>query len=80
MFARRRTEINNPIGFADGFIVVLDDQNGVAQIAQTLERFEQSCIVARMQPNGRLIQHIQHADKMRADLSRQPNSLRFAAR
>ena len=32
-----------------------------------------------MQSNGRLIQHIQHAAKFRADLRRQADALAFAA-
>ena len=80
MFASGWTEIDDPISFADGFIIMFDDQNCVAQVAQTFERFQQSCVVTWMQTNRRFIQHIQHANQTRADLSCQTNALRFSAR
>ncbi len=47
--ARRRAEVDDPIGGADGFVIVFDDQDGVAQIAQTLEGGQQPVVIARMQ-------------------------------
>ena len=44
------------------------------------QRFEQPFVIARMQADGRLVQHVQHAAQLRADLRRQPDALRFAAR
>ena len=79
MLASGGTQVHDPVRFADGFIIMFNDQNGIAQVAQTFERFQQSCIIAWMQPNRRFIQHIQHADQPRADLCCQPNALRLAA-
>ncbi len=80
VLAGSRTQVHDPVRFADGFVVMFDDQNGVAQIAQTFERFQQPCVIAWMQPDGWLIQHIQHADQPRANLGCQPDALCLAAR
>ncbi len=73
-------EIDHIIGAFDGFGVVLHNQHGVAQIAQAGERIEQPLVIARVQPDGRFVQHVQHAAQLRADLRGQTNSLRLAAR
>ncbi len=77
--SRAGTEIDHVIGALDGFGVVLDHQHGVAQVAQTRQRIEQPVVVARMQADGRFIEHVQHTAQLRADLRGQTNALRFAA-
>src|ERR1700722_11634302 len=62
-FARAGTKIENIIGAANGFLVVLDDQDGVAQIAQGLQRGEQLTVVARVEADGGLVQNVQNAAK-----------------
>ena len=47
--------------------------------AQRSQRFEQPDIIARMQANGWLIQHVKNAAQVRAELRRQANPLRFTA-
>ncbi len=74
------SEIDHVIGALDGFGIVLHHQHRVAEIAQTRERIEQAVVIARVQPDGRLVQNIQHAAKLGADLRRQADALRFAAR
>ena len=59
--------------------IVLDHQDGVAQIAQALEDFDQPVRVARMQADGRLVEHVKRADQMRAERRGQLDALRFAA-
>src|SRR5207249_2535029 len=39
-----------------------------------------AAIVARMQADRRLVEHVKHSAKLRSNLSRQANSLPFAAR
>ena len=58
---------------------MFDDQHGVAQIAQRFEGVEQAAVVARVQADGRLVEHVEHAAQARADLRGQANALRFAA-
>ena len=73
------TEIDHVIGTQDGVFVVFDHQQGVALVAQLHERVEQHLVVARMQADGRLIQHVTHAAQVRAQLRSQPDALRLAA-
>ena len=41
---------------------------------------EQLAVVALVQADRRLVEHVQHAGQVRADLRRQPDALPFAAR
>ena len=41
---------------------------------------EQLAVVALMQPNRRLVEHVQHAGQVRSDLRGEPDPLPFAAR
>ena len=79
VLARARPEIDHVVGRADRFLVVLDDHHGVAEVAQPAERRQQRPIVALMQPDRRLVEHVEHAGEVRADLRRQPDALAFAA-
>src|SRR5262249_19794811 len=54
--------------------------NRVAEIAQPPQRIEQPVIVALMQPDRRLIEHVKDASQPRADLRREPNALALATR
>ncbi len=45
-----------------------------------LERAEQAVVVALMQPDGRLVEHIENAREARADLRGEADALRFTAR
>ena len=54
-------EIEHVVGVADGVFVVLDDQDGVAQIAQPLQRFNEAVVVALVQADGGLVEHVEHA-------------------
>ncbi len=72
-------EIDHVIGALDGFRVVLDHQHGIAHVAQPGERVEQAAVVARVQTDGGLVEHIQHAAQLGADLRGQADALRLAA-
>ena len=73
-------EVDEVIGLAHRLLVVLDDDDRVAEIAELLERREQARVVALMQPDGRLVEDVEHADETRSDLRREADALRFAAR
>src|SRR5690348_12920697 len=64
---------------ADGIFVVLHDNDRVAEVAQPLQGFQQTRIVALVQADRRLIEHIKHAGQARADLRSKTNALAFAA-
>ena len=74
--ARRRRGPDRPRSRrADGVFVMLDDDDGVAEVAQPLERVEQACIVALVQADRGLVQHVEHADEAGADLRGEPDAL-----
>ena len=73
-------EIDHVVGGADRLLVVLDDDHGVAEIAQPRERREQRAVVALVQADRRLVEDVEHARQVRADLRREPDALAFAAR
>ncbi len=80
MLTRARTNVDDVVGGANGVLVVLDDDQRVTQIPQPHQRLDESSVVALVEPDGRLIQHIQHPDQTRSDLGRQANALRLPAR
>ena len=59
---------------------MLDDDDRVPLISQVLQAAQQHRVVARVQPDRRLIKDVQYPHQPAADLPRQPNALRFAAR
>ena len=65
---------------AHHLLVVLDDDHGVAEVAQPLERRDQPVVVALVEPDRRLVEDVEDADELRADLGREPQPLRLAAR
>ena len=77
--ARAGAEIENIVGVADGLFVVLDDQDGVAQVAQSFESLDQAIVVALMQADGGLVENVEHAAQARADLRGQADALALAA-
>ena len=78
--AGRRPHVDQMVGAADGVLVVLDHQHGVAQRLQPPQRAEQPLVVALVQADRGLVQHIQHAGQAGADLRGQPDALALAAR
>ena len=63
----------------DHLAVVLDHQQRVAQVAELFQRVEQPAVVARVQADGRLVEHVEHAAQPAAHLGRQANPLHLAA-
>ena len=58
---------------------MLNNQHRISQIAQMRERFKQPVVIARVQADGRFIQHVKNTAQLRSDLRRQPDTLRLAA-
>ena len=79
MHARPRAHLDDVVRRPDGVLVVLHDDDGIADVAQALERRDHLDVVFGMQPDARLVEHVQHSHEARADLRRQPDPLRFAA-
>src|SRR6202041_2668775 len=72
-------EIEDVVGMANGLLVMLDDQDRVAQVAQRFERDDQPHIVTLMQADRRLIEHIENPAQARTNLCCQANALAFPA-
>ena len=79
VLARARADVDDPVGGADGVLVVLDHDQGVAEVAQPQQGVEQPVVVALVQADRRLVQHVEHPDQAGADLGGQPDALRLAA-
>ncbi len=75
---RTRTQVHDVVCHSDGVLVVLHDDDGVPQVAQVLERVEETGVVTLVEPDRRLIQDVQHAHQATADLGRQANALCFS--
>ena len=71
--------VDDVVGGAHRLLVVLDDDDRVAEVAELLERGEEARVVALVQADRRLVEDVEHADEARADLRREPDALRFAA-
>ena len=78
--AGARADIDDVIGGPDRVLVVLDDDHRIAQAPQAPERIEEPRIVALVQADRRLVEHIEHAGEARADLRSEPYALALAAR
>ena len=76
--AGARADVEHVVGGTDRLLVVFNHHHGVAEIAQVLEGPEQAGVVACVQADGGLIEHVQHAGQPGADLGGQTNALGFA--
>ena len=78
--SRARPEVNDIIGPAHGFLVVLHHQQRIAARLEQGQRGQQLLVVGGVQADGRLIQDVKHAAEIGAKLGGQPDALGFAAR
>ena len=72
-------QIDHVIGAADRVLVVLDHDQRIALGAQPVQRVEQRHVVARVQADGGLVEHVAHALQVRAELRGEADALRLAA-
>ncbi len=79
MHAGTGADVDDVVAGADRLLVVFDHDHGVAEVAQMGERVEQALIVALVQADRGLVEHVHHADQAGADLAGQPDTLRLAA-
>ncbi len=78
-FARAGAEVEEVIGGTDNVGIVLDDEDGVAEVAQGVEDADELGGVARVQADGGLVQYIERANQARAERCGELDALRFAA-
>ena len=79
MLAGAGSEVDQVVGRVHRAFVVLDDHDGVAQVAQALEGADQLLVVALVEADRRLVEDVHDADETGADLRREPDALRLAA-
>ena len=72
-------EIEDVIGRANGVFIVLDHDHGIPEIAQPAQRGDEPVIVALVQADARLVEHVKAAGEPGADLRGEADALRFAA-
>ena len=80
MHPRAGADVDDMVGQFDGVLVVLDDDHRIAEVAQVQQGIEQPLVVALVQTDGGLVQHIHHAHQAGADLAGQTDALRLATR
>ena len=77
---RARTEVDHPVGRPDRLLVVLDHDDGVADVAHRDQRVDQLAVVALVEADRGFVEDVEHAHQLRADLRRELDALRLAAR
>ena len=76
---RPRSDVHDMVRRPDRFLVVLDDDQHVAEVAQPDQSVDQSPVVALVQTDRGFVQHVEHPHEARPDLRRQPDPLSFPA-
>ena len=80
LLACARPDIDNPVGVTDHVELMLDNEQRIARGFQPVERPQQRLGVGRMQPRGRLVEHIDHTEQIGAHLRGEPQALKLARR
>ena len=78
-FAGAGAEVEQMVGGADDVGVVLDDEDGVAEVAERVHDADELGGVAGVQADGGLVEHVECADETRAERGGELDALRFAA-
>ncbi len=74
-----RTDVDQVRRTADRVFVMLDDDQRVALGFELLQGVEQDAVVARVQADRRLVEHVRDALQVGAQLRGEADALRFAA-
>ena len=72
-------DVHDIVRAAHGVLVVLHHDDRIAKVAQVFERGNQLVVVALVQADAGLVQHIQHTGQGAADLGGQADALALAA-
>ena len=79
MDAGGRADVDDIVGLADRVLVVLDDDDGVAEVAEVAERVEEAGIVALVEADRGLVEDVEDAGQAGADLRGEADALALAA-
>ena len=61
MDAGAGADVEHVVRGADGVLVMLDHDHGIAEVAQPPQGLQQARIVALVQPDRGLVEHVEHA-------------------
>jgi hypothetical protein len=78
--ARFGADVDEVVGGADDFLVVLYDDDGVAQVTQLLQDVDEELRVARVQADAGFVEDVHGAHQGAAQRGGQVDALAFAAR
>ena len=78
VLACARAKVDEMIRGFHRLLIVLDDDDSVAEVAELSESVEQACVVALVQTDGRLVEDVEDADEPRSNLRRETYALRFS--
>jgi hypothetical protein len=79
MCAGAGADVDEVVGGADAVFVVLDHDDGVADVAEFEKRADEAIVVALVQADGGLVENVADADKAGANLGGEADALCFAA-
>jgi hypothetical protein len=80
VFAAFRAEVEDPVGVADDVEVVLDDDDGVAEVGEAVKDFEELADVVEVEAGGGLVEQVERAAGLAlGKLAGQLHALGFAA-
>jgi len=80
VFAGAGAEVDEVVGGHHRALVVLDHDHRVAEVAQPVEGGDQLLVVALVEADRGLVEHVHDPDQVRADLGREADPLGLAAR
>ena len=72
-------DVDDVVGGEHHVFVVLDDNDGVADVAQLLETGDEFVVVALMKTDAGFVEDIEHVDELRTDLGGEADTLALAA-
>ena len=72
-------DVDDPVGYADGVLIVLDDDERIAEVTKSDKCLDEPAVIALVKADARLIENVEHPDKPGADLCREANALSLTA-
>ena len=72
-------QVDQPVRGAHRFLIMLDHEDGVPQIAQPVQGGNEALVVTLMQADAWFVEHVEHAGQSGSNLGRQTYPLRLAA-
>ena len=79
VLARAGTHVDDVVCRAHDGLVVLDDEDGVPEVAEAEQGLDEAVVVGRMEADGRLVADVEDADEARSYLGRKADALSLAA-